>query len=69
MLLYGLPLQKTRLYQVLHRALPLAKQVALFYADDWQDLPVVTDERDFFTRLQKDLESPMAESWMMFRRR
>lgn len=48
-------LEKTRLYQVIHRALPMAKQVALFYADDWQDLPAVTDERDFFTRLQKDL--------------
>lgn len=65
----GDPLEKTRLYQVFNRALPTAKQVALWYGDEWQDLPVVTDEKSFFEHLKKDLESPTAESWMMFRRR
>lgn len=34
----------------------------LCVAEDWQDLPVATDEQTFFTQLQKHLESPTAEA-------
>ncbi len=63
----GLPLEKTRLYQLFRRTLPTAKRIALWYGDDWNDLPVVTDEQTFFEQLKRDLENPTAESWMMFR--
>lgn len=67
-LLDGAPFAETRLYRVFSRILPTAKKIALWYGDDWSNLPVVSDAQTFLQRLRQDVERPTAESWMMFLR-
>lgn len=67
-LLDSLPFEGTRLYRLFSRLLLTAKKIALWYGNDWTDLPAVSDAPTFFQRLRRDLEQPAAESWMMFLR-
>lgn len=66
-LLDGKSILGTRIYAVLLRVLPSASQVLLWYGDDWQNLLEVTDTQTFLQRLDQDLRSPCAESWLAYR--
>lgn len=66
-LLDGKSIVDTRIYAVLQRVLPSASQVLLWYGDDWQNLPEVVDAQTFLQRLEQDLRSPSAESWLRYR--
>jgi hypothetical protein len=65
-LLNGKPFEHTRLYRAFSRILPTARRVALWYGDDWANLPLVSDAKTFMERLKRDIESPTAEAWMLF---
>ena len=66
-LLDGKSIVDTRIYAVLQRVLPSASQVLLWYGDDWQNLPEVVDAQTLLQRLEQDLRSPSAESWLRYR--
>ncbi len=57
-LLDGASFEQTRLYSLFSRTLPTAKGIALWYGDDWSDLPPVSESRAFLDRLRQDVERP-----------
>lgn len=67
-LLDGKSLFDTRLYTLLQRVLPSASQVLLWYGDDWQNLAELTEEQTLVQRIEQDLRSSSAESWLRYRK-
>ncbi len=66
-LLDGKSIVDTRIGAVLHRVLPSASRVLLWYGDYWQNLPEVVDAQTFLQRIDHDLRAPSGESWHRYR--
>jgi hypothetical protein len=65
-LLDSVPFESTRLYRVFSRVLPTARKIALWYGNDWENLTRVHEAGTFIDFLKRDMESPTAESWLLF---
>lgn len=61
--------QETRICKLFEQILPIAEKIALWYSDEWDDLPVVTDAAAFLRGLESALHTDTAECWLLFERR
>ncbi len=59
----------TRVCKLFERILPTAEKIVLWYSDEWDDLPIVTDGPEFLRQLEQALRTDRAECWLMFRGR
>lgn len=62
----GVPFADTQIYKLLVSVITYIDKIAIWYSDDWGNLPIVTDAGMFLEKLEQDLRNGPAECWLLF---
>ncbi|MGN6186978.1 MAG: hypothetical protein ACTHQM_25360 [Thermoanaerobaculia bacterium] len=58
----------TQLEHVLPEMLNTCKSVALWWGDEWQDLPVISSEAKLLSELKRQLAAPVGDVYLLWNR-
>lgn len=65
----GTPFSATRLGKLLYLLLKTSREIILWYGNDWDNLPLIENEKDFIAQVESQLFQDSGEVYLRYRKR